>query len=551
MALVTFNRADLENLVKKKLTEKDYKEVIPMMGTPLKELRENDVDFEIFPNRPDLLSVEGFARAVQGFLGLKKGIVKYKINPSKYEVHVDRGVLDKRGCAAFAVVKGIRFTDETVAEFMQLQDKLTITIGRHRKKSAMGSYDLDDINFPVKYTEIGPNHKFVPLLFNEEVTAKELETKHPRGIEYKHIAKGWKNYVGFIDAKKNTMAVLPYTNAQFAKIKPETKNLFIEVTGTEWKAVVEMLNVVVSALADRGGKVYAVKTVYPGKKVVNAPKLNPWRMKLDINYVNKLLDLDLKPVEVKAALEKMRFGMSGRDVLVPAYRTDILHQIDLVEDICIVYGYEKFEPRIPKLPTIGQPNEKNEFCSRLREVMIGLGFQEVVNFILSNPKKEFDMIRKKLGKVVEIQQSKTEEYTITRVSLIPSLLGTIAGNASAGMPQRIFEVGTVIEIDEKSETGAVNVEKLGAAIVHSSANYSEMRAHVETLFRNLGVKFEIEEAKNSSFIEGRAVNILVKGKSIGVLGEIHPEVLSNFKIEYPVVVFEVEIDPLLNAKNIL
>jgi phenylalanyl-tRNA synthetase beta chain len=551
MATVTFTKSDLEKLVGKKLTEKDYKERIPMMGTPLEGIDEenNEVDFEIFPNRPDLLAVEGFARAVQGFLDIKKGLPKYTVKKSDYEVHVDPATYKTgRACVVFAVIKNIEFTDETVAEFMQLQDKLSMTIGRRRKKCSLGTYDFDDLEFPLRYEMKPLGYKFTPLAFSNEMSFKECLEKHPKCLEYKHLTESWTEYPAYMDNKNRCMCMLPFTNAEFAKIKPETKNIFLEVTGNDWKAVTEMLNIVVTALADRGAELYEVKAMFKkdngrGKEHIT-PKLEPWKMDLDLNYVNKLLDLDMKPPEVKGVLEKMRLGYENGKVVVPAYRTDIMHSIDIVEDIAIGHGYDKFEPRIPKIPTMGIPYEKYDFENRLREVLIGLGLQETVSFVLSNYEREFVKIRKTPVEFAEIMNPKTEDYTITRVSLAPSLLDTFRINASTEMPLRIFEVGKTVRIDKNSETGAVDVEKVGGAILHSGSNYSEIKAVVEAFLAAVGKKATYREAKNGLFIEGRAVEVLIGGKPAGFFGEVHPEVLQNFEIEYPVTLFEFDVEAL-------
>jgi len=541
MAVVTFNKKDLESLVGKTLTEKDYKEKIPMMGTPLEELGEDEVTFEVFPNRPDMLSVEGFARAVQGFLGITKGLPKYVVLKSDYRVKISRSMMGVRGCAAFAVVRGLKMSDEMVAAFMQLQEKLSITIGRRRKKASIGAYDLQDIKFPVKLVTKPAGFKFRPLGFTEELTIKEVLETHPKGQEFAHLLKGWTSYPLYMDAKDNVLSLLPITNAEFSKIRDDTKDMLIEVTGTDWKSVFEMLNITITALAKRGCKVYEVKTIYPNK-VVTAPGLKPWKMELDPNYVNKLLDLNLKPPELKEALEKMRFGVSGKSVYVPPYRTDVLHPIDLVEDIAIAHGYEKFEPRIPAIATIAKANADEEDDNAIRNIVSGLGFQEIVTFVLSNRKKQFEMLGKKKNSFVEIQNPKTEDYNMARISLIPGLLETFSVNSSTEMPQRIFEVGFTVQIDEKAETGARNSRYLAAGIMHSNANYSEMKAYVDTFFTAIGKKFEISESKDSAFIPGRCIDIKVSGKKVGVMGEVSPKVLSNFGIEYPVVVFEVELE---------
>ncbi len=547
MAIVNFNRKDLESLIGEKIGEKKYREVLPMLGTPLESISEEEVSFEIFPNRPDLLSVEGFARAVQGFLGLKSGLQKYNVRKSNYQVKIDRSLQGIRGCAAFAVIKNIKFTDEFVAEFMQLQEKLAVTIGRRRKKCSIGTYDLREITFPVRLTTKPGNFKFRPLGFAEELTIKEILEKHPKGQEYGHLLKGWNRYPVYVDAKNNVLSLLPITNAEFSKIRPDTKEMLIEVTGTDWKPVFEMLNIVVTAFADRGCEIYEVRTGYDGK-TVTAPNLKPWKIKIDTGYVNKLLDLDLKQNDIKKLLEKMRFGVSGNSVYVPPYRTDIMHPIDLVEDIAIAHGYEKFEPRIPRIATIAKPNPNEELENEIREIMIGLGFQEVINFILTNQRKQFDFAKRKKSSFVKIKNPKTEDYTMARDSIFPEILEVFSQNASSEMPQKIFEVGITLQVDKNAETGALNKRKLSAGILHNSANYSEMKSYLDAFFRSLGISFKIKESREQAFIEGRAVDIFVNGKKIGILGEVSPEVLNNFEIEYPAVLFEIDIDFLAKPK---
>ncbi|MFH1450674.1 MAG: phenylalanine--tRNA ligase subunit beta [archaeon] len=555
MANVTFNCADFEKLVGKKLTEKDYRQRLEMMGTPLDGLTDTEVTFEVFPNRPDLLSVEGFARAVRGFLGIEKGLKTYAPKKSKYEVRIDKSITDKHGATdywgatAFAVVRNYNFTAEAVASFMQLQDKLTITIGRKRKKCCIGTYDLRDIKWPITYKNVGLKHKFVPLGFNDEITVAECLEKHPRCQEYRHLTEAWRAYPAYIGANNETLSLLPFTNAEGSKIREDTTDMFIEVTGNDFKACEEMLNIITTACAERGAEIYEVTSVYQkdvGKgRTFTTPNLVPREMVLDINYVNKLLDLDLKLSEVKKELEKMRLGMSGNKVLIPAYRTDIMHNIDLVEEVAIAHGYEKFEPRIPKIPTIGRPNPSEGFLNYLRNAIVGLGFQEVVNFVLSNEHREYTAMNRSVDPHIEIWNPKTEDYTTARTSLAPSILNTLSMNASSEMPHKIFEVGITVQMDDKAETFARNENRIAAAVSHSSANYSEMKAYTEAFLTQLGKTVSFKDSKDEAFIPGRAVVIQIDGKRAGVMGEIRPEVLANFKIEYPVTLFELETDKLV------
>jgi len=550
MATVTFNRNDLENLLGKEISEVEYRDLLPMFGTPLEGIEGDKVEFEVFPNRPDLLAVEGFARALQGFFGIKKGMPKYEVKKSDYEVIVeDEELLDKRGHVVFAVVKGVQFDNEGIEAFMQLQDKLSITIGRRRKKCSLGTYDLDELEFPLKYKEVGLDFKFTPLGFpDEKMTVSEVLEKHPKAMEFKHMTKDWKKYPVYFDAKDRPMCLLPFTNAEFAKIKDTTQNIFIEVTGIDWKSATELLNIMVTALAERGGEIYEMTATFPkdiGKGTKHTtPDLTPYEMKLDIPYINKLLDLDLKQKEVEEALSVMRLDVKGDKVIIPAYRSDIMHPIDIVEEVALGHGYEKFEPRIPKIPTMGKPYDQNEFDNKLREIMVGLGFQETVSFVLSNPKKEFENTRLEPVPVVEISNPKTEDYTIARHSILPSLLEIFRMNASTEMPQKIFEVGICVQLDDKYDTGARNVHKIGGAALHSHAGYSELRAYVDTLGTALGKTVSYEPLDSPLYLEGRSASILLDGEKVGEMGEVHPEVLSNFEIQYPVVSFECNAEKL-------
>ncbi|MDP7282716.1 MAG: phenylalanine--tRNA ligase subunit beta [Candidatus Undinarchaeales archaeon] len=554
MANVTFNRKDFETLVGKKLSEPDYRK-IEMMGTPLDSLTDDEIIFEVFPNRPDLLSVEGFARAVRGFFGIETGLRQYKVQKSDYKVIIDKSVTDKNGendfwgATAFAVVKGFSFDEESVAAFMQLQEKLTVTIGRRRKKCCIGTYDLRDIKWPLTYKQVDTKHKFVPLGFNNEMTIKECLEKHPRCQEYKHLTDSWRTYPIYVDARKDTLSLLPFTNAEFSKIRSDTTDMFIEVTGNDFPACEEMLNIVASACADRGAEVFEVTAVYStdigkGKSFTN-PNLGAWKMPLDLTYVNQLLDKDFKPVDVKKELEKMRFGFDGKNVQIPAYRTDIMHNIDIVEDIAIAHGYEKFEPRIPEIPTIGKPNPAENFSNHLRTLMVGLGFQEIVNFVLTNENREYVHTKRGPDPHIEIWNPKAADYTTARTSLAAGLLNTLSMNASSEMPHKIFEVGITVQLDPKYETGARNERRIAAAVSHSDANYSEMKAITEAFLNQTGIKFEFTESKDALFIPGRAVVIHLNGKKAGVMGEVSPEALANFKIEYPVTLFELDLEKLI------
>jgi len=546
MPTININRKVFDSYVGKKLPIEKLKERISYLGTDLEEVNNKEIIVEIFPNRPDMLSEQGFGRAFSSFIGEKTGLKEYKVKKSGFKVIVDKSV-SMRQYTACAIVKDIHFNDELIREVMQIQEKLATTHGRNRKKSAYGLYPLGSINFPIEYTAKDPKEvMFRPLGFAKEISASKIEELHPKGKEYKDVAKDWKKYPFFIDNKDNVMCMLPYTNSHdTGKIDETTTEVFIECTGTDFQNVNVALNILVTMLADMGGEIYSMEIVYPDKQVIT-PDLNPQEMELDLAYINKLLGLDLKENEAKKLLERMGYGYKGKKALIPSYRADILHQVDLAEDIAIAYGYENFEAQIPKVATIAEENKFEVFKSKIANLLVGLGFLEANTYHLTNK----DSQSKKMNVEVELislANSISLGYDMLKAWMVPSLMEILSNNKHHECPQKIFGIGTVFKKNVKFDTNIEENERIAAVICSEKTDYTEIKQIIDYLFRSIDVKYEIEETEHSSFIEGRAARISVKGKKIAYIGEINPIVLENWELENPVTAFELNLTELFEV----
>ncbi|MFH1623192.1 MAG: phenylalanine--tRNA ligase subunit beta, partial [Candidatus Aenigmatarchaeota archaeon] len=228
--------------------------------------------------------------------------------------------------------------------------------------------------------------------------------------------------------------------------------------------------------------------------------------------------------------------------IIPPYRTDVMHPIDIAEDVAIAYGYDKFEPTVPKVPTIAQPLEKHDRLYAIKQIMAGIGFQEVICLTLSNAEDEFDRMCAPRKPVAETLNAVTPECDICRRELMPSLMDVLANNQHYEYPQKIFEAGDVIVLDSTYETGARNVKKLAAAIADTRASYADIASALASFMESAGVKYDLRPVKHPSFIDGRAAEIVASGRAVGIIGEISPNVLNNWKMEMPVAVFEVSLE---------
>ncbi|MEK6860861.1 MAG: phenylalanine--tRNA ligase subunit beta, partial [Nanoarchaeota archaeon] len=467
------------------------------------------------------------ALLISSFLGIKKGLKKYKVNKSNYKYKIDSKVKKVRPYAVAAVIKNIKLTDETINSLMQLQEKLHITHGRNRRKVAMGVHDLDKIKFPLTYTTKPPSFKFIPLDFNKEFSLHEILEIHPKGKEFAHLLKGFREYPIWLDANNNVLSMPPIINSDLTKITSETKNLFLDITGTDRFAVEQALNILVCACADRNGKIF---------KVNQYPDLTPKKIKIDFSYINKILGLNLKSLEVKRLLERMGMTLQGSNVLYPAYRTDILNQIDMEEDIAITYGYEKFKPEIPNISTIAEESKFEVFKQKIANLMIGLELQEVSTLHLTDKETQTSLMLNN-SEVIQVENSKSSEYDTLRSWLIPSLLHVLKNNKHNEYPQMIFEIGNIF-----NKNGEFT--RLCVMISHSDSNYTEARQILDSLSSNLNIKFSYRETEFPSFIPGRMARVSYKNKDIAYIGEIHPKVLSNYSLENPVACFELNLTEL-------
>jgi phenylalanyl-tRNA synthetase beta chain len=511
-------------------------------------------------NRPDLWSAEGLARALRGFLNLEKGLKQYDAGEPLVDVHVDSQLWNIRPYICCSVVKNVNLTDAIIRGLMHLQDKLDQTYGRSRQKTSIGIYDFDLISPPLDYTVTVPSAiSFVPLGFEEKMNLAEILERHPKGVEYGHIVKKHSVYPILLDSKRKVLSFPPIINSNdLGKVTEETRHLLVEVTGTVHQTVLNTLNLVTLALIDHGGKAYASTVRYPdeafyvSKKVVT-PDFRSARVELNVEYAKQVLGLQLTAERMADLLLTAGFGVEKVSqntitVLVPCYRVDVMHQVDLVEDIAIAYGYNNIEPLWRELPTTGRERPEQRIIDVAREFMVGLGYQEILTYTLTSPESLFDKMNREKTRVVEVANPKVVTMTCLRNWLVPSLMEFLGNNQSVEFPQRIFELGKVTLLDETKETRTRDEEWLAAATTHPTASFSEIKSVLDAFFMNFGVEWQIKAASHPSFIEGRVGAAIVNGVNVGVLGEVNPQVLESWKLENPVAAFEINMHKVVKNK---
>ncbi len=545
------NRKELEKKVGK--IDEAIEKMITDMGTPVEYINDEEIAIEVFPNRPDLLSLQNFARAINQYKG-KEGIAEFKLHkPEKnYEVVIEKSVKKVRPHTVCCIVKGMKFDDEKIKEVIDIQEKLHNSIGRKRKKLAIGIYPLEEIKLPITFKAEDPTKfKFKPLEFPRSITGRQILGQHPAGREYGDLLKGESVFPIFVDANKEILSMPPIINSdKTGRISESTKDVFIECSGHNLHYLKKTMAIIVSAFYEMGGKVYAmnVKDKTDGNMV--SPDMAPQMMEFKIDDINKTLGTEFSEKQIKSKLEKMGIGFDKKKAksyaLIPAYRTDILHPIDLSEEVAIAHGYDNFEPVIPEISTIAEEDPRARQKRIMSEVLAGLGLLETSSFHLQT-KKNIKKIHFEYNDFIELEDSKTER-DVLRIDMLTNLMQILSENSDAAYPQKIFEIGRVFAKDTEglSETGIAESEKLACVLTDESITFTEAKQILDYLFKMIDVKYEIENTEeHPGFVKGRCGKIIVDSQPIGYIGEIAPRVLKNWKLKFPAVAFELDADYLI------
>ncbi|MEM1507670.1 MAG: phenylalanine--tRNA ligase subunit beta [Candidatus Bathyarchaeia archaeon] len=557
MPTIEVEREDLESLLGMRLPQspEDLDEILSFIKGEVKYADEKEIHIDVKDsNRADIWGVEGIARALKGILNIEKGLKRYEVaGESGVEIAVDPRLKNIRPYIACAVVKNVKLSDAAIRHVMRFQDKMDQTYGRGRRRTSIGLYDFDLVTPPLRYTVSRPDEtRFIPLGFDEELTLAEILEKHPKGIEYGHIVKQFDVWPIFIDSRSKVLSFPPIINSNdLGRVTVETKNVLVEVTGTLYRTVLYTLTNIILALADRGGRIYSAKIRYPYEDLgeVTTPDLKTEKMHINIDYVRKVIGVPLSLNEIIDLLERSRYGVSeveGAEIVVeiPCYRPDIMHPIDVVEDIATAYDLNRIKPRWPQISTVGGLSRETQLRNLVRELMIGLGYQEVLTFTLTNQTVLFEKMNIQRERVVEVANPKVSSMTCLRSWLLPSLMEFLSHNTHVEYPQRIFEVGYCAIHDEKQPNKTRDVEKLACVTIDSEAGFSEIKSVLEALLYNLGLEYSLEETSHGSFIDGRVGKIIVNGEETGFIGEINPQVLQNWGLENPAAAFEINLSKI-------
>jgi phenylalanyl-tRNA synthetase beta chain len=523
-----------------------------LLKVELEELKEEEdkIVFEITPDRVDLLSIKNLVKMVQDYYQWERKEPDLNVYDSDYEINVDPSILPIRPYIAGAVIKNLLITEDDLIEMINLQESLHGSLARERVKASIGLYVYDLIRFPLYYEAKSPEEiNFEPLGFNRVMTANMILEDHPTGVKYRHILAGLDKYPIFHDSAENVLSMPPIINSNdLGAVRPDAKNpqsLFVEVTGTKKDIMLKTLTLIVMDAVERGGEVYQVQINYPdgSEKPLT---LAPQPKSMSIKSLHSLLGEPLSTKEIDGYLRRMGYtGISIKgdkvSLKAPITRLDLLHEVDIIEDIIICYGYNNIKPELPELLTKSSNLPYRYLVNKVREFFSGLGYVEVLNYLLTDNEILSSLMNKEAMFHYKLMNSKLAQYSDIRPEILPILLSYLSKNQKNPYPQKIFEIGETVLPDMEAYNRNRQLLNLAAVTTGENVNLNKVKSELDIFFKLLHKEVQYQRITHPSYLEGRAFSISIDGREIGILGEIHPKVILNFKLKMPIIALELRL----------
>ena len=533
---------DLERIARTSLQYSEIEELLTKLKCEIEELRGDTLVYEASHDRPDLFSAEGLGRAIRTLKGVEKGFNELTLGNSGIELIATEAPA-YRPYVLMALVKGLSLDDEAIRQLFQLQEKLHATYCGDRALVSIGLYDFSKIKPPIYYKSVN-EYSFKPLDSTEVMNIKEILEKTEKGIKYRHLVRQG-NYPLLVDSVGTVLSLPPIINSEDTRVTTETTDVIIDVTGTDLDLMSRVLNVIIGALVERGTNVEVLKVKVVSKEgIIESPQYHAKEFNVRLSDVSRLLGVNIRANDLINYLGIMGINVKSLNneyvvIKIPPYRIDVMHPVDIIEEIAIAYGYDNLGTDIlpPTHPGSIHPIEK---ISRLfRDLMIGLGFNEVVNFMLIDSEYLSEL---GLSNYLVLENPKMKSYSAVRNSLIPSLLLAVKVNSASLKEIKLFEVGDVVEVNDGE---ARSVRKFSCIIASPETTLTDALVALKSLLSTLGIKYSLRPYEHPVMINGRCGCIVVNDVTVGIVGEIHPKILNYLGINLPTAAIELNLSELI------
>lgn len=534
-------------------------------------LKDEIIDFEITPNRPDCLSIEGLGRETA--VSLNK---EFK-NPRK-DID-DLEIETKKEIEGLKV--DIEAPDLCYRYIARIVKDVKIGPSPDWMKKRLKSCGIRSINNIVDITnyvmlEMGqPMHAFdINSIDGKHITvrrAKNGETITTLDEQKRELDE---NDLVISDINK-AVAIAGVMGGLNSEIEEDTKTVVFESAvfygGSVRKTAKKVgLRTESSSRFEKGlssenalravnRAVQLVEQINAGKAVEGKIDEYPTKQKinkipLDVERINRLLGINLTKQEMIEILEKLEIKVENDMAIAPYFRMDLKFVADIAEEILRFYGYDKLETTLLNAETtVGTRNKEQKIQKKIREILVNSGLSEIYTYgFVSEKDLEKSNVNEELKKyAITIQNPLNDDYKLMRPTTIPSMMQMLANNANKkNQNVKLFDISRNYKnTNNQIENGEVPLQEdiLTIGMYGEKEDFYTLKGLIENVLEVISVnRYDIEkETKNGSYHPGRCANLKVGTDIIGTLGEVHPEVLANYDIEKRAYLAEINVTKLV------
>lgn len=549
----TLSRSRIVELLPWKPTEAELEALVFRSKAEIESRDGDTLTVSVTPDRLDLLSEGGLALHIAGAAGASTGLPPLHIarHAPTVRIEADGSVRKLRPWIAGVLVTAPATSGldaGTLAEAIRFQEILHASVGRDRAVASLGMYPADGISGPVRYAmEPISEVSFVPLDGETPVGAVTFFRTHPLAGRYGAFGRDGDRCLTLRDANGAILSLPPILNARGAgEARAGDRALLLEATGTRARSVRECLSLLLLVFAARGFSVSGVATRGPGThrddgRAIYSPRL----LSLPRDLLDSILGTALPGREVARfagqARMSARAAPGGWRVQAAPWRSDLLGPIDAVEEIVLARGVGPEDALAAPSRTLGGRRPEAIFRRRFLPLLLGLGYQPLYHPVLTS-RSSIDRLAEL--RAIRLSNAPSAEFGSLRPNLLVSLLQALEANVRYGYPQRICELGPVLQPDARAEAGAQTSYHVAAVLAADGAGFASAAALGEYLLRSIDVIGVRESGELPGTISGRAAEIHVAGGVVAQMGELHPRVLEELRVVVPAAWIELDLSAL-------
>lgn len=501
------------------------------------ESTDDEIKLEFNPDRPDLFSFFALKNAMKCYYDHKYWAGS-RFKDSAMAMEIKKSVLKIRPFVFAFVAMGDEISDR-LDHLIEYQETVHSVIGKNRKKVSIGIHDLDNISPPFTYDAIDPDKiSFETYDSLVKGSARAILRTHPKGIEFSHLLGDLMKVPIILDSENDVMSMPPIINGIKSKITENSKRFFVDITGTDLISTRNSFYLLAYEMMNLGYRIEIVNV--PLRKELDTLKeFDGRKIRLVNADVERILGFEMEDTKSIGYLRRMGYraepANSGIEVYVPGNRVDVMGAVDVMEDLGKSIGFTQIPELELHLPMAGKPYSRNEAVQIVKEVLVGVGYQEIRSFVVTSQSFYKDL--EYVGGL-NVKNPKSLDYSIIRDRIYLNGLEFFRRNKRRPLPQKIFEIGEVVE-------QGLQRTKLCMMIHDPKTSYSSIKQATDYLLnRTLGKQPVVRESDVEGIIPGRGGYLVVDGRDIGIIGEIHPSLLVKFDLQNPVVMVEFSLDNL-------